>query len=202
MKTILTLLAVFVFSGIATADYTLDYGWEDTATLLGMYPLECYIDDLVTTPPGPVHTGDQALYVEKTISGTPQGFVGWVVGLVDGDQVTVNLWFYDDSPSGYPSGRIWAHWNDDPNDPAAYNGSASGNGTYTSGIGWEELSYTWTVASGHTGIIIEARVYGDSASVCHLDDISITAPDLAEIRFPGYVVALQRSTWADIKASF
>ncbi len=201
MNKIIAIFAVFAFCGVATADYTVDYGWEGTATLLGMYPADCYIDDIATSPAAPVHTGSQSLYLERISSSTPQGFVAWIVNIADGDAVTVSFWCYDTVSSGYPSSRIWGHWNDDPNDPTGYNGSASGSSTFSSGIGWEQLQHTWTVSGGHTGLVVEARVYGDSASVQYFDDISVTVPDAAEVRFPGYVT-LQRNTWADIKASF
>lgn len=201
MKKLLALLAVLAFSQMAMAQQTADYGWEDTATLLGMYPDSVVIDDIATTPPGPVHTGSQSLELEKALSGTGQAYVAWIVGLSDGEEVTASFWCYDISDTGYPSGRIWAHWNDDPNDPQGYSGSAGGNSTYTSGIGWEQLEQSWIVESGHTGIVIEARFYGDPGTFLWFDDVSVTAPATAEIRFPGYV-ALQRSTWGSIKSVF
>ncbi len=194
-------LAVLVFSSIALGQYTVDYGWEDTATLFGMYPDSILIDDIATSPADPVYSGNQSLELEKNLDGTAQAYVAWIVGLSDGDQVTASYWCYDISDAGYPSSRIWGHWNDDPFDPYGYSGSASGNSTYTSGIGWEQLEYTWTVSAGHTGLMIEARFYGDPGTFLYFDDLSVTAPNAAEIRVPGYV-AMQRSTWGSIKTIF
>lgn len=201
MKKLLALSVVLAFSQIAMAQQTADYGWEDTATLLGMYPADCLIDDIATSPTDPVYSGDQSLYLESNYSSTAQGYVAWIVGLEDGDEVTASFWCYDITDEGYPSGRIWAHWNDDPNDPQGYSGSAGGNSTYSSGIGWEQLDHSWTVSGGHTGIVIEARHYGDVGTILYFDDISVTAPVTAEIRFPGYV-AMQRATWGSIKSVF
>jgi hypothetical protein len=200
MKLIVLLLAVFAFSGIATANYTENYGWEESYTVLGVFG-NCVPSLEYTTP---VHGGSQSLEVVETpLGGTPQAYVGWVQDLSDGDTVVASFWVYDDTPEVYPSGRIWAHWNDDPVDPTVYSGSASGNGTYSDGSGWSFLEYEWTVPDYHTGLMIEGRIYSsDEFDTIWIDDLTITAPDGATIIFPNIPVALVRSTWADIKASF
>lgn len=201
MKSAFIAVLLLAFSQIAIADITVNYGWEGTDTILGVYPADTsMIASLVTSP---VHGGSQSLCLEDNLStsGTPQAFVAWVVGLQDGDEVTGSFWRYDTTPGGSPSCRIWAHWNDDPDDIYGYAGSASGNDDYGLGTGWDETSWTWTVVDGHTGLVIEARTYSSAGDIVWIDDMIITAPDNATIWTPDNT-ALQNTTWADIKAAF
>ena len=198
MKKVLILFVIFSFSQIASAVQTVNYGWEGTETILGMYP-EFGVIALIDTDP--VHGGSQSLYLERVSEGTPQAYIAWIIGLSDGDEVTGSFWRYDITPGVAPSCRIWAHWNDDPGDVYGHNGSASGNTDYGEGTGWDETSYTWTVAEGHTGLVIEARIYSNPGDIVWIDDMIITAPDGATIYTPGNV-SLENSTWADIKTSF
>lgn len=198
MKKVLTLFVIFAFSQIAGAVQTENFGWEGTETILGMYP-EFGVIALIDTDP--VHGGSQSLYLERVSEDTPQAYIAWIVGLSDGDEVTGSFWRYDTTPGAAPSCRIWAHWNDDPDDVYGHNGSASGNGDYGEGLGWDETSYTWTVAEGHTGLVIEARIYSNPGDIVWIDDMIITAPDGATIYLPG-TVSLESGTWADIKAAF
>ena len=197
MKNVFIVLLLLIGTQVATADITETYGWEGTETILGNYG-----DIIATIDTDPVHTGSQSLRLEDAAaSGTPQAYVAWIVGLSDGDEVTGSFWCYDDTPGASPSGRIWAHWNDDPGDVNGHNGSASGNGDYTQGIGWEEIAWTWTVVDGHTGLVIEARTYSSAGDIIWVDDMTVIAPDGATIWTPGNL-ALQNTTWADIKAAF
>lgn len=199
MKSVLVLVLLLAVSQMAIADITETYGWEGTDTLLGMYPVDGIIATIVTDQ---VHGGSQSLYVvDNAASSTPQAFVAWVVGLTDGDVVTGSFWRYDTSPAASPSCRIWGHWNDDPGDVTGYNGSASGQNDYGPGLGWDEATYTWTVEAGHTGLVIECRTYSSAGDYVWIDDMTIVAPDHATIYLPGYL-ALENSTWADIKAAF
>lgn len=183
----------------AMAVQTETYGWEDGNTVLGTYG-----NANVGLSTDPVHGGSYSLeFWESPEGGTPQAYVGWVKDLNDGDTVMASFWVYDTTPSANPSGRIWGHWNDDPIDPDEYSGSAGGNTTYSAGTGWSQLEHEWTVADGHTGLMIEARLYsGEEYDTIWVDDLTIEAPDGATIELPNIPVALQRSTWADIKASF
>lgn len=198
MKNVLILLLIFTFSQIAIADTIETFGWEGTETILGMYPDDCVLAQISTDQ---THGGSQSLYLERLSEGTPQAYVAWIVGLSDGDDVTVSLWFFDNTPESAPRGRTWAHWNDNPDDINDYDGSASGPGFYTTGIDWEEIEWTWTVVEGHTGIVIEARIYSNPGDFVWIDDMTVTAPDHATIYTPGNL-ALESSTWADIKAAF
>ncbi len=199
MKSIFVILLLLVATQMASADFTETYGWEGTDTILGMYPDTSVI---VAISVSPVYSGTQSLYVlDNAPSGTPQAFVAWIVGLQDGDEVTGSFWRYDTSPGSSPSCRIWGHWNDDPGDIYGYNGSADGNTDYGPGTGWDETSYTWTVSGGHTGLVIECRTYSSAGDDVWIDELSVTVPDGAEIRFPGDL-AFENTTWGDIKAAF
>lgn len=169
-------VVVAISSAPVAAQQSATFGWEDgTSTALGIYGganLENSNEQ--------ANTGARSLkYWEDPIGGTPQAYIWWVTGLTDGDIIDAGMYFYDVTPSANPSGRIWAHYTDDPNDIESYAGSAGGNDTYPAGTGWEELSYSWTFdsASGtRDGIVIEARLYsGDlTTNTIYVDDASIT----------------------------
>ncbi len=170
---------VALLAAPAYAVQVVEYGWEDGGTILGSYS---DIDAYNVGAPDPVYAGERSLkLVDQAESGTPQAYVAWITGLTDGDEVTGSFWRYDTTPGASPSGRIWGHWNDDPDDVMGYSGSASGQTDYGPGLGWDETSYTWTVADGHTGLIIEARTYSSPGDTVWIDDITISAPDGATI---------------------
>ncbi|MBD3278655.1 MAG: hypothetical protein GF388_10165 [Candidatus Aegiribacteria sp.] len=197
MKVLFILVTPLLIAGLAVADITETYGWEGTDTILASYG---DIDAEIATDP--VHGGSQSLHLtDQAASGTPQAYIAWITGLVDGDEVTASFWRYDTTPGASPSCRIWGHWNDDPGDINGYNGSASGNSEYGPGTGWDETSYTWTVVDGHTGLVIECRTYSSPGDEVWIDDMTVTAPDGTTIILPGEL-ALEAGTWADIKASF
>ena len=198
MKSLLVLALLFAASQFALADVTETYGWEGSATIMGNYG-----DIIATIDTDPVHGGSQSLkLVDDDATGTPQAYVGWVVGLSDGDQVTASFWRYDVTPAAAPSCRIWGGWNDDPGDIYNYGGSASGQSDYGPGTGWDLAEYTWTVVDGHSGLVIQVRTYSEPGATVWVDDMTITAPDGAEIRTPDYSQALSPDTWAAIKATF
>jgi len=198
MKNVLFVLMLFVLAQLGFADNTVTYGWEGTQTVMGNYGnIICTIDT------DPIHGGSQSLkLVDDAASGTPQAYVAWVVGLSDGDQVTASFWRYDITPAAAPSCRIWGGWNDDPADIYNYGGSAGGQTDYGPGTGWDQAEFTWTVKEGHTGIVVQVRTYSSAGDTVWIDDITITAPDGAEIRTPDYSMVLAPSTWAAIKATF
>lgn len=188
----------------AYAGFTCTYDWEDCGTVLSLFgtgdpPM------IVTNVTSPVHGGLRALKLEdNSPSGTPQAYVAWVTGLVDGDSVWAEFWRYDTTPAASPSGRIWAHWNDDPMDVNGYAGSAGGNDDYGPGTGWDATSWGWMVA-GHTGIVIECRTYSNPGDIVWIDDITVKyigngAPC---IHFPiAGPSAAEPSTWGGIKALY
>ncbi len=151
--------------------------FDNTEPLLGKYSdiSEVVVDDIV-------HSGSRALKLtDGGASGTPQGYVGWVTGLQNGDQVTASMWIYDTTPGTSPSGRIWGHYTSGGIDD--YAGSASGSYDYGPGTGWHMAEYTWTFDAGtdRTGLVIEARTYSGLGDTIWVDDVTITAPDHATI---------------------
>ena len=186
-KVLVITLALLVLSSAASAQ-TVTYGWEDGETVLGLYGDGT--PPIIATnvgAPDPVHGGASSLLLEdNSPSGTPQAYVAFIVGLQDGDEVTASFWRYDMTPVGAPSCRIWGHWNDTFCDIDGYDGSAGGNEDYGPGTGWDETSWTYTVADGHTGLIIECRTYSNPGDSVYIDDMTITAPDHAVVFTPGY----------------
>ncbi len=198
MKSLLVLALLFAASHFALAATTVTFGWEGTETILGNYG-----DIIASIDTDPVHGGSQSLkLVDDDATGTPQAYVGWVVGLSDGDEVTASFWRYDVTPAAAPSCRIWGGWNDDPNDIMNYAGSASGQSDYGPGTGWDLAEYTWIVEGGHSGLVIQVRTYSEPGATVWIDDLTITAPETAEIRTPSYSMDLSTDTWAAIKATF
>ncbi len=170
--------AALVCGAPAWAQQTMTHGWEDgTSTIIGQYS---DIDAFNVTAPDPVNTGSRSLkLVDQAASGTPQAFVAWITGLNDGDVVTASFARYDDTPSAAPSCRIWAHYNDDPSDVTGYDGSAGGNSDYGLGAGWDLASHSWTMADGHSGLIIEVRTYSNAGDTVWIDDLEVIIPDTA-----------------------
>jgi len=198
MKGILIVLITGAFFAAAFGSVTETCGWEGTETILGSYGgIVASIDT------DPVHGGAQSLKLEDNEpSGTPQAYVAWVTGLSDGDMVTASFWRYDVTPSSAPSGRIWGHWNDNPDDINGHDGSAGGQSEYGPGTGWDMAEYTWEVVSGHTGLVIEARTYSEPGDIIWIDDLTVTAPDGCSIIVPSDAQSLSADTWAAIKATF
>ncbi len=208
-KLLLMALALGLTAGVAVAQETYTQDFEDgTTTVLGLYgtgdpPM------IVTNvgAPDPVYGGLRSLRLEdNSPSGTPQAFIAWVYGLQDGDEITAGFWRYDDTPGVSPSVRIWAHWNDNPDDITGYNGSASGNGDYGEGLGWDYHDWTWTVSGGHTGIVIEARTYSSIGDTSWIDDVTVTIPSRDGIVLwlpgPDHPVANENSTWSQVKSLY
>jgi hypothetical protein len=184
MRNILTITAIvgLCFMVSANAD-TYQYGWEDGGTVLGMSPAASIVATNVTTT---VHGGEHSLQLVRTSTATPQAYVAWIRGLQDGDVIDASFWRYDVTPAVSPSCRIWGHWNDNPNDVMGTNGSAGGTDDYGPGTGWDMTTKTWTVTGGHTGLIIEVRVYGTEvgANTVWVDDLTVTVPSHATVTTP------------------
>ncbi len=171
-----TILLILSFPVVAQQSMTFD--WEDgVATVLGTYG-----NANVANSGDRASSGTRSLkYWEDPISGTPQAYVWWVTGCAANDSIFASFYMYDDTPDPdyYPRGRIWAHYTTDPSDVTSYGGSAGGNSTYTSGIGWEQLSYGWKIPDPFTndGFVVEARIYSGSAgsndSLLYVDEAYI-----------------------------
>jgi len=207
-KIVLVFALVLGMATVAHAVTTIDYGWEDSGAVLGIYPdpdLPSLIASTVASWDGnPVHGGNFSLKLEDNApSGTPQAFLAFMWNLRDGDEITVGFWRYDTTPGASPSVRLWGHWNDDlPGDPDGYSGSASGELDYGPGTGWDYTSFVYTV-SGNTGLVIEARTYSSAGDIVWIDDMHIEVPDHVDVEIPGCSpVATEESTWGDVKALF
>jgi hypothetical protein len=181
--------------------------WEGDYTVLGMYgsgspPI--IAEAVASAPPDPIHGLQTLQLMDNSPSGTPQAYVAWIRGLVDGDQVTACIWRYDTTPGASPSCRIWAHWNDDPADINGYSGSAGGNADYGLGEGWDQTCWDWTVDPGdpHTGIVIEVRTYSEIGDTVWVDYLEVTAPDHAEIIMPVSASPVEGRSWTMIKGLY
>jgi hypothetical protein len=203
MRPLLILAFVLVAASFVHAD-TVVCGWEGGIPVLGLYGTgEPPIFATFSAPPDPHHGGAQSLRLEdNSPSGTPQAYVAWVKGLSDGDVVEVGIWRYDTTPGVSPSCRIWAHWNDDPSDINGYNGSAGGNADYGPGLGWDYTDWNWTVADGHTGLVIEIRTYSSPGDVVWVDDMEVVAPEGTTIIVPEAMSPVDSASWSSIKALF
>ena len=196
------LLSVVFLASFAGADQTETFGWEDGVSTALAFTGSGDPPIIATVVTDPVHSDVYSLELEDNASsGTPEAYVAWIKGLQDGDEVTGAFWRYDVTPSSSPSCRIWAHWNDDPDDIMVENGTAGGNSDYGEGLGWDETTYTWTVADGHTGLVITARTYSSAGDIVWIDDMTITAPDGAEIILPS-AQAVESASWGRIKAQY
>ena len=203
MRPLLILAMVLLAASFAHADMVM-CGWEGGIPVLGMYGSgEPPILASFGQPPDPMHGGLQSLRLEdNSPSGTPQAYVAWVKGLSDGDIVEAGVWRYDMTPSLSPSCRIWGHWNDDPNDVNGYSGSAGGNDDYGPGTGWDYTQWSWTVADGHTGLVVEIRTYSSPGDVVWCDDMVVIAPEGATIIVPEAMSPVDSASWSAIKALF
>ncbi len=205
MKLMITILMLAFCATGAMAQQTLTYGWEDgVGTALGTYGAvgeTTNVNDFS-------HTGDHSLYMtEDPLSSTPQVFVAWIAELQHGDEVTVSFWTYDDTPDASPSSRIWGHYTS--NDVNDYQGSASGGLDYSSGIGWEELTFTWVIDllgdPDRTALCVEFRLYSAEGlqGPYYCDDVTVTAPDHAQIFFANdEPVGTEYSSFGGVKALY
>jgi hypothetical protein len=204
MRNLLLIGFVLLLAVPAFAVVTVTYGWEDGGTVLGMSPANGLACTNVAAP-DPVYAGLHSLKCNELATGTKQAYVAWIRGLVDGSQVHVELYAYDTTVGVNPSGRIWAHYNDSPTNVMQSNGSASGPNFYSGGTGWTNdvaTNYTWTMAGGHTGIVIEFRCYGAIGDNVWADEMTITAPDGATIVVPEPQSPVENGTWSSIKALY
>ncbi|HOX24669.1 MAG TPA: hypothetical protein PLL30_02770 [Candidatus Krumholzibacteria bacterium] len=148
--------------------------------------------------------------------GVALGFLATVWNLQEGDQVTASIWRYDPY-SGMPYFRLWAHYNDAlvqasdarGQDMEAYDGNCQGNNSFGLQNGWEYFEHTWTIEAGHTGLVIDAAIFGDLYATVYVDDFWIWVPDHADVRLPdavyssgGEVTPVEAATWTSVKAIF
>ena len=192
MRTLLAIvLALSLTAGVAQAQQNLCYGWEDGGTVLSAYlPGILY----VANTGDQYYEGSRSLEIYKNADGgTPQAYVAWITNLQAGDQVTATVQTLD-LITGNPSVRIWGHWTPVGGDVNSYSGSASGSATYSGGVDWTELGYTWTVPVERDGegLIVEIRPYNASpwAGSNWIDYLCVIAPNHATIQFPSPATGL------------
>jgi hypothetical protein len=217
-----TLMIVFVaVSLLATSaealpdSRTYEYSWDDgDNTILGSF--EDCTAETSSVYNNPAHAG-YGIALTKTTSedSYSSAFLACVWALEAGDQVTASYWRLD-STVGYPRLRLWAHYNDglsdsdyrgqdfEPNDGLAY-----GNNSFGTENGWEQFTYTWTIPAEHTGLVIDAVLYGVNGATLYVDELALTVPDHAFARMPGTYydangqpTAAAPTTWSNVKALF
>lgn len=209
MRTLLFLCSAFVLTiGPAAANPVpvIECGWENDEGAIALVGTgDPAIIATNVTAPDPVLGGVRALRLEdNSPSGTPEAWVAYLYDLEDGDVVTIGFWRYDTTPGGAPSVRIWGHWADGlPTDLETENGSAGGNSDYGLGEGWDYVEHTWTVADGHTGLVIEARIYSNAGDTVWIDDLLISPPGSCTVVTPCLtVVENETTTFGGLKAEY
>ncbi len=203
MKTLLATTAMAVLLvGLPLHAATVTYGWEDGGTVLGQFG---DIDATNAVAPDPVHDGEHSLYLlDQDAGGTPQAYLAWVTGLVEGDVVEACFWRYDTTPGASPSCRVWGHYTATGGAIEDYAGSAGGNNDYGPGEGWDEVCHTWTFDSdegAREGLVIEVRTYSNPGDLVWVDDLTVTGPGTATITVPT-VTPVTEATWSSIKALY
>ena len=207
MKALFTLVAAMtLLAGVAMAQQdTFCYGWEDGGTVLGAYLPD---DIFLANTTDQAYEGSNSLEIyEIGTNGTPQAYVAWLTGLHEGDSVTATIETLD-LVDGNPSCRIWGHWTFPGGTIDDYQGSASGNNTYSGGsTDWVPLDYTWTVDAAHegSGLVVEIRPYNSTPfdGSNWIDNLCITKPVDAYLYFPGTgPVGVQNQSWTNVKALF
>lgn len=221
---LLTIAAMFVASVASGADCTATYSWEDGGTIIGSYgnlvdpfnvsgPQDGLDGSGVTyTCPG-AYDGLSYLHVaEDPHYSTPQAYLCWITGLADGDQIHVELYVYDETPSLSPTGRAWGHYTDSV-DPLSYSGSPGIGSDYSAGLGWDMVEYDLvydTELGDHDGWMVEGRIYSyPSTGEAHTDiwfdylTVSITSPTwCGTIQFPCDFNPVEPASWSAIKAMY
>jgi hypothetical protein len=204
MRFLLTLVCALTLTvGVAAAQGTYCYGWEDGGTVLGAWEP----DNLYTAnSTDQAYEGVASLEVYESANGSPQAYVAWITDLQEGDVVDASIWTLDNI-SGNPSLRIWGHYTDAGGTIDDYAGSAGGNGTYSgTSPDWIELTWSWTYPAGNDGggLVIEIRPYNATpfAGSNWVDQLCVTIPDGASLQFPGGPVGAQGSSLSGVKALF
>ena len=81
MKSLLVIVLSLCLAGVALAETTVNYGWEDGGTVLDIYPDADSIlaANVATWTPAPVFEGNFSLMLEDNAeSGTPQAFIAYL----------------------------------------------------------------------------------------------------------------------------
>jgi hypothetical protein len=215
-KSLIMLVLVAILATPALAERVVTYDWAGSADYLG-----CFNTDMLADVGAGYNRDGSAgnglcLTKNNFGGGYALGFVATVWNLQEGDQVTVSIWRYDNM-SDQPYFALWSHYNDHleeavdarGQDMDINDGNCYGDQKLGAQNGWEEYTHTWTIAAGHTGLVIDAQVYGPTNSQLWVDDMTITVPDHANVRTPGAihlnddsVTAFEAATWSQVKTLF
>ncbi|MBD3335402.1 MAG: hypothetical protein GF355_07780 [Candidatus Eisenbacteria bacterium] len=125
--------------------------------------------------------------------------------LLPGDTVTASFYRYTEMGGREPSCQIWAHWNDDPDDLYGFDGDAGGNEEFGTGGEWDLTEWSWFVpyGTGHTGLVIEVRLFSEPGDTIWIDYMTIEAPAHSVVALPGDdPTPATETTWGEIKALF
>lgn len=215
-RILITLLFCGLLAVPALAAQTYTYNWDGTADFLGCFDndVEVSVDSSYNRPGS---AGNGLCLTKNTFGGGyVLGFVATVWGLQESDEVYVSIWRYDPM-SDMPYFALWAHYNDAlyeasdarGQDMAVDDGNCYGNAMLGMQNGWEEYTYTWTVKPGHSGMVIDAQIYGSTNSQMWVDDLTLTVPDHANVRTPstiymsgGEVTPVDQMCWTAVKQLF
>ncbi|MEJ5260556.1 MAG: hypothetical protein WHS88_10235 [Anaerohalosphaeraceae bacterium] len=165
-----------------------NYGWEDGVG--GSLFATDYVYKSENTTEQ-VQSGSRA--VKVTVKPIVQGannkvYFAWVKGLQMAEKVTAKVWAYDDNGADYKRARLIADYVPSGNIGNVL-GAVSGTGAYTTGIGWEQLEYTWKfVADGQRdGMLIGLQLSDNWTNVSedfYFDTLEITYPAHAQVVLP------------------
>ncbi|MEZ4386062.1 MAG: hypothetical protein R3D98_00510 [Candidatus Krumholzibacteriia bacterium] len=215
-KSLITFALIGLLAVPAMAAQTYTYDWDGDADYLGCFYTFMSGQVGVNYNRAGESQGNGLLLTKNTSGGYALGFVATVWDLQEGDEVTVSIWRYDNN-SAMPYFALWSHYNDAlceasdarGQDMSIDDGNCYGDQRLGDQNGWEEYTYTWTVAAGHTGMVIDAQVYGAFGAQLWVDDLSVTVPDHASVRLPdavyasgGGVTAAEAASWTSVKNLF
>ena len=196
-----------ILPAIALAQNTDSCSWESSPLMIlgsfGNVANPAIVGD-------PVYDGVEALQAQESPNGsTPQVYVAWIKGLTDGDEVTASFWAYDETDGTNPGSRIWGHYTTS-GDIDDYQGSASGNLTYSGEFLWTQLSHTWVFDSAvgtRDALVVEWRLYSPTGEepLFEIDLLEVsTTSATAEIITPcdDPAVPNDENSWGSLKANF
>ena len=212
LLSLLLLVVVLVVTGIASANPVgpVRCDWETGGTVLGMSGTGS--PPIIATnasAPDPVFTGTYSLRLEQNSpTGSPKAYVAAIWDLDgDGQQIMVSFMRYYDPLIATPLCRLWGRWNDElPGNLEADHGDAGGVFDFAGSGGWDEVSYTWTVAGGHRGLVLELYLdipEGGTVWIDDLDILIINPEGYITVETPCFtVVGTEQESWGAVKSLF
>jgi len=205
MKTLLTLVFVLTLTaGAAYSQQSACFGWEDGAsTALGCYNCDntdYFNDDAF------VSEGSRSFAATDLGGSTPQIYIAWVTGLVEGDEITATMDAYDDTAGENPALRLWGHYTLESS-IEDYDGSTGMGSDYSGASGaWDVLTATWVIPADKVALCIELRPYDSDPYGRYnwADNLCVTIPDHATLHFPDGTVGIddEAGTWGGVKALY